>query len=261
MTHEATLPVLLKELRLPCIYQAWQNTQTQAEKGHWTYGAYLATLCEKEVESRSQKRLQGYVKQSGLPIGKTLSSFVFEETPGLNKAQIERLASSRKWVDAGENLILFGASGTGKTHIACAIGYGLIALEVRVCFVSTTTLVQKLQAARRELALPQALHKLNRYDVLILDDIGYVRKDEDETNVLFELIAERYESKSLIITCNQPFSEWDSLFSTNAMTVAAIDRIVHHATIIQINQQESYRKKKALTKNQTRTETPILSTH
>jgi DNA replication protein DnaC len=251
MSHEATLPIFLKELRLPSIQRTWQAVQEQAEQKHWSYGTYLATLCEGEVEIRRQKRLESYARQSGLPIGKTLSSFLFQETPSLNKAQIERFASSRQWVNKAENLILFGPSGTGKTHIASAIGYGLIALEVRVCFFSTTTLVQTLQAARKEFTLAQTIHKLNRYDLLILDDMGYVRKDEDETNALFELIAERYESKSLLITCNQPFSEWDKIFSTTTMTVAAIDRIVHHATIIQINQQESYRKKQALANSQT----------
>lgn len=112
----------------------------------------------------------------------------------------------------------------------------------------TTDLVQQLQAARRDLALPEALDKLDKYDLLILDDIGYVKKDEAETHVLFELIAHRYESKSLIVTPNQPFSEWDQIFDTNAMTVAAIDRLVHHAAILEMT-TESYRRRHSLLKN------------
>ena len=112
-------------------------------------------------------------------------------------------------------------------------------------FTRTTDLVQKLQAARRDLALPATLAKLDRFDVLVLDDLGYVRKDQAETNVLFELIAERYERRSLITTCNQPFSEWGQIFPDPAMTVAAIDRLVHHATILELN-TESYRRRSAL---------------
>jgi len=139
-------------------------------------------------------------------------------------------------------------SGVGKTHLAAAIGAALVESGRRVLFSRTTDMVQKLQAARRDLILPATLTKLDRYDALILDDLGYVRKDQAETSVLFELIAERYERRSLIVTCNQPFSEWNQIFPDPAMTVAAIDRIVHHATIIECN-TESYRRRTA-TKNQ-----------
>ena len=145
----------------------------------------------------------------------------------------------------GGNLLIFGPSGTGKTHLAAAFGAALVDNGKRVLFTRTTDLVQKLQAARRDLALPGTLAKLDRFDVLVLDDLGYVRKDQAETNVLFELIAERYERRSLIATCNQPFSEWDQIFPDPAMTVAAIDRLVHHATILELN-TESYRRRSAL---------------
>src|SRR3954462_7765893 len=141
-----------------------------------------------------------------------------------------------------------GSSGTGKTHVAAAIGAGLIDNGYRVLFTRTTDLVQKLQAARRDLALPATLAKLDRFDCLILDDLGYVRKDQAETAVLFEIIAERYERRSLIITCNQPFGEWNQIFPDPAMTVAAIDRLVHHATILELN-TESYRRRNAMAKN------------
>jgi DNA replication protein DnaC len=127
------------------------------------------------------------------------------------------------------------SSGTGKTHLAAALGAALIERGHRVQFSRTTDLVQRLQAARRDLALPATLAKLDRFDCLILDDLGYVRKDQAETAVLFEIIAERYERRSLIITCNQPFGEWNQIFPDPAMTVAAIDRLVHHATILELN--------------------------
>src|SRR3954466_4682406 len=127
-----------------------------------------------------------------------------------------------------------GSSGTGKTHVAAAIGAGLIDNGYRVLFTRTTDLVQKLQAARRDLALPATLAKLDKFDCLILDDLGYVHKDQAETSVLFELIAERYERRSLVITCNQPFSEWGQIFPNPAVTVAAIDRLLLLATILEL---------------------------
>ena len=141
-------------------------------------------------------------------------------------------------------MLLFGPPGGGKSHLAAAIGLALIENGWRVLFTRTTDLVQKLQAARRDLILPATLAKLDKFDCLILDDLGYVRKDQAETTVLFELIAERYERKSLVITCNQPFSEWDKVFPDPAVTVAAIDRLVHHSTIIEIN-TDSYRRRAA----------------
>jgi DNA replication protein DnaC len=165
--------------------------------------------------------------------------------PTLRKAHVMALAEGDAWLEQGANILLFGPSGTGKTHLAAAIGAALIDNGQRVLFTRTTDLVQRLQAARRDLTLPATLAKLDRYDCMILDDLGYVRKDQAETAVLFELIAERYERKSLIATCNQPFSEWNQIFPDPAMTVAAIDRLVHHATVLELN-TESYRRRTAL---------------
>ena len=145
----------------------------------------------------------------------------------------------------GGNLLLFGQSGTGKTHAVAAIGHALIDTGRRVLFCSTTDMVQKLQAARRDLSLPAMLDKLDKFDLIVLDDLSYVRKDQVETSALFELIAHRYETGSLIITSNQPFAEWDRIFPDQMMTVAAVDRLVHHATIIEVS-SDSYRRKEAL---------------
>jgi DNA replication protein DnaC len=245
----ATLPLLLKELYLSTFQQLWEPLSEQAQEQTWSYGQYLSTLCENEVDVRYQNKLKRNLKQAQLPMGKTLSTFDFSHTPNLNKAKIKDLAENTHWVKNKENVLLFGNSGTGKTHLASAIAYGLIEKGLKAFFTSTTTLVQKLQAARQKLILPQTLAKLDLYQVLVLDDIGYVRKDEAETCVLFELIAHRYESGSLIVTSNQPFSEWDTIFANHAMTVAAIDRLVHHATILEII-TDSFRKNQSMKKSQ-----------
>lgn len=151
------------------------------------------------------------------------------------------LADQRHWVKQAENILLFGASGVGKTHLAAGIGYALIEQGVRVKYSSTTLMVQRLQQAKAALNLAEALVRLDKYPVLILDDMGYAKKNNQETQVLFELIAHRYETGSLIITSNLPFSTWDQIFEDNMMTVAAIDRLVHHATILEVK-GESYRK-------------------
>ncbi|MGY4346607.1 DNA replication protein DnaC [Bradyrhizobium sp. GM7.3] len=142
-------------------------------------------------------------------------------------------------------MLLFGPPGGGKSHLAAAIGLALIENGWRVLFTRTTDLVQKLQLARRELNLEAAINRLDRFDLLILDDLAYVTKDQAETSVLFELISARYERRSMLITANQPFGEWNKVFPDPAMTLAAIDRLVHHATIVEMN-VESYRRRTAL---------------
>lgn len=241
MTHEVTTPLMLKQLYLSTIKLYFEETAEQAQKQHWSYQKYLATLCEMELSHRLEQRLARRLKESKLPQGKTLSTFDFKVAKSINSAQIQALSENISWVKKAENLILFGPSGVGKTHIAAAIGHSLIQQDIRVLFVSTMTLVQQLQQAYKDYHLPEALTKLSRFELIILDDIGYVKKDVQETSVLFELIAERYESGSLIITANQPFSEWHQIFPDNMMAVAAIDRLIHHATIITL-QEESYRK-------------------
>ncbi len=160
-----------------------------------------------------------------------------------------QLTQDTAWLEHAENCLLFGPSGTGKTHLAAALGRAAIEQGKRVKFFSATALVQHLQQAKAQLLLPTALSKLDRFDLLIVDDLGYVKKSEAETSVLFELIAHRYERKSLLITANQPFSQWHEIFADDMMTVAAVDRLVHHALIVEI-QAESFRKQAALQRAQ-----------
>lgn len=240
----ATLPLLLRQLGLFTIATHWEEFSETAQKNHWSYPRYLTALGELEATARYQRRIQRYLKEAKLPPGKTLATFDFKAVKSINAAHIKALAENVSWVKQAENLIIFGPSDVGKSHLASAISSSLITQGIRALFTSTTALVQQLQLAKNNYKLPEALARLARYPLLILDDIGYVKKDDTETSVLFELIADRYETGSLIITANQPFSEWHTIFPDNMMAVAAIDRLVHHATIINIT-EESYRKNKA----------------
>jgi DNA replication protein DnaC len=242
MSNAATLPLLLKQLGLPSMFSHWEEQSELAQKDNWTYPQYLAVLSNMEATQRQQKRIMRHVKEAKLPPGKTLDSFDFKASPLLNPAQITALAENNGWVKQAQNLVIFGPSGVGKTHLAAAITYRLIEHGIRALFMKTTVLVQMLQQAQSVYKLADMLAKLARFPILVLDDIGYVKKDDAQTSVLFELIADRYETCSLIITSNQPFGEWDQIFPDNVMAVAAIDRLVHHATIINID-SESYRKR------------------
>lgn len=241
----ARVELLLSELRLPSIKAIWPRLAAQSDKEGWPAARFLAALAELEVADRGRRRFERHLLEARLPAGKTLASFDFEAVPMVSKARIMALAAGDAWLKAGANVLLFGPPGGGKSHLAAALGLALVENGWRVLFTRTTDLVQQLQVARRELALESAIAKLDRYDLLILDDIAYVSKDHAETSVLFELIAARYERRSLLITANQPFGEWGRIFPDQAMTLAAIDRLVHHATIIEMN-VESYRRKAAL---------------
>jgi len=240
--YEAVLPLQLKELKLSCFNLHWQDSCDKATKGNWSYSKYLSTLCSLELEQRVNNRLKRHIKESKLPANKTLSSFDFSANEKINSAQINALSQSDSWIKKANNILIFGASGVGKTHIAAAIAYRQIEMGNKVKFFQTSHLVQLLQQSKAQFRLKEFLIKLDNIPLLILDDIGYVKKDELETSVLFELICHRYETGSFIITANQPFSQWESIFPDNMMAVASIDRLVHHATIIKL-EGESYRTK------------------
>jgi DNA replication protein DnaC len=240
--YEAILPLQLKNLKLSMFAMCWQDVEQTAIQNHWGYSQYLSHLASLEMEKREENRLARRIKDACLPRDKTLSSFHFKECHSINPAQINALAESDSWLSKAHNVILFGPSGVGKTHLAAAIGYRQIQLGHPVKFFLTTYLVQQLQQAKAQFRLKDTLIRLDKTPLIILDDIGYVKKNEHETSVLFELICHRYETGSLMITANQPFSQWDSIFPDTSMAVASIDRLVHHATVININ-EKSYRTK------------------
>ena len=244
----ARLNLSLNELRLPAIKVLWPQFAEQSDKQGWPAARFLATIAEHEIAERGRRRIERHLVEARLPAGKTLDNFDFEAVPMISKAQVTALAAGDGWLGKGANLLLFGPPGAGKSHLAAAIGLALVENGWRVLFTRTTDLVQKLQVARRELNLEAAISRLDRFDLMILDDLAYVTKDQAETSVLFELISARYERRSMLITANQPFGEWNKVFPDPAMTLAAIDRLVHHATIVEMN-VESYRRRTALERN------------
>lgn len=241
----AKLPTLLTALRLPTVARLWPDFCARADNEGWPAARLLTALAELELAEREQRRIQRHLAEARLPAGKTLDGFDFTLVPSLSKAHLMALAEGDAWLKGGHNILAFGPPGTGKTHAAAGLGQELIRRGYRVLFTRTTDLVQHLQAARQALTLAHEIKRLDRFDLLILDDLSYVRKDQAETSVLFELIAARYERRSIMITANQPFSGWDSVFPDKAMTVAAIDRLVHHASILEMN-VESFRRRTAM---------------
>ena len=241
--------LMLGELKLPAIKAVWQEIAARADKEGWPAARFLAALAEHEIAERARRRFERHLDEARLPPGKTLATFDFTAVPMVSKAQVMALAAGDSWLEKGANLILFGPPGGGKSHLSAALGLALIENGWRVLFTRTTDLVQKLQIARSELQLESALAKLDKYHLLILDDFAYVTKDQAETSVLFELIGARYERRSILITANQPFGEWGKIFPDQAMTLAAVDRLVHHATILEMN-VESYRRRAAIERRQ-----------
>ena len=242
---EVRLGIMLNELRLPTIKTLWSQFAETADREGWPAARFLAAIAEHELAERANRRIQRHLAEAHLPPGKTLDSFAFDAVPMISKAQVMAMAAGDSWLAKGANVLMFGPPGGGKSHLAAAIGLALIENGWRVLFARTTDLVQKLQVARRELQLENAIAKLDKFDLLILDDLAYVTKDQAETSVLFELISARYERRSILITANQPFGEWNRVFPDPAMTLAAVDRLVHHATIFEMN-VESYRRRSAM---------------
>ncbi|RWA77170.1 MAG: hypothetical protein EOQ31_35940 [Mesorhizobium sp.] len=241
----AKLSLLLNELRLPAIKLMWPQFAEQADKEGWPAARFLAAITEHELAERDRRRIERHLAEARLLPGKTLDSFAFEAVPMISKAQVMAITAGDSWLEKGANILCFGPPGGGKSHLASAIGLALIENGWRVLFTRTTDLVQKLQVARSELGLEAAISRLDRFHLLILDDLAYVTKDQAETSVLFELISARYERRSMLITANQPFGEWGKVFPDPAMTLAAVDRLVHHATIFEMN-VESYRRREAM---------------
>ncbi|QLK87352.1 hypothetical protein E3U36_02695 [Arsenophonus endosymbiont of Aphis craccivora] len=247
MTDISTLEKLLRELRLSKMAVEWHQLEKAALSQCWSPSRYLLVLCAEETGHRTPERRKRYLKEARLPTGKSLEEYDFRQVPELNSGQFRQLCESNDWVASGENILLFGASGLGKSHLAAAVAEAQVLLGHRVRFYSAAELLQQLQLARSMLKLNETLMKLDRYRVLVIDDLWYVKRDNAETGVLFELIAHRYENGSLIITSNHGFSAWGEIFVDETMAVAAVDRLIHHGYLFELR-GESYRKKMARVK-------------
>src|ERR1700676_2046450 len=243
----ARVELLLHELRLPSIRLMWAKLAEQSDKEGWPAARFLAVLAEHEMADRGRRRFERHLIEARLPAGKTLATFDFEAVPMVSKAQVMALAAGDAWLEKGANILLFGPPGGGKSHLSAALGLALVENGWRVLFARTTDLVQQLQVARRELALATPLAKLDISALPNIDDMTVIAKGQAVSSVLFEWIPSRYERRSMLITANQPFGEWGKIFPDQAMTLAAIDRLVHHATILEMN-VDSYRRKEAVDK-------------
>lgn len=232
-TLAESLAILLRSLKLPTFARLAAEVAQKAEREGWSFGQYLHHLAELEVEERRRRRIARYLRDSELPSEKTLATLHRQKLPVKVQKQLPSLCEGA-FVDRGDNLLAFGLPGRGKTHLVCAVGHELVRRGRRVLFVATYALVQRLLAAKRDLRLEKELAVLDNFDAIILDDIGYVQQSRDEMEVLFTFLSERYERKTVIITSNLVFSEWDRIFKDPMTTAAAIDRLVHHSVIIEM---------------------------
>ena len=237
----------LRSLMLMTTAREHEEIMVRAEEQNWGYRRFLGYLVENELNERLRRRIERQLKESGLPSGKTLETLDEAKLPDKVRRQLPTLLSG-ELVRRGDNLLCFGLPGRGKSHLVAALGREWIQRhQLKVLFTPTFKLVTQLLAAKRDLKLPGALAKLDRFDVVVLDDIGYVQQSREEMEVLFTFLAERYEKKSVVITSNLVFSQWDQIFKDPMTTMAAIDRLVHHATILEFN-GDSHRAQSAKAK-------------
>jgi len=242
----AELNAYLKELHLPVIRRSFEEKARQATQETLSYQQFLLELVELECQERRAHRIERLLRSSRLPLDKTLDNFDMKRLPARAARQVKTLADGT-FLDRRENVLAFGNPGSGKTHLLSALGQELIRQGRRVTFTTCQRLVQDLLRAKKELELNRALKKLSYYEALVIDDIGYVQQSREEMEVLFTLLAERYERGSVLITSNLPFSKWESIFKDPMTTAAAIDRLVHHSVIVELN-VASYRVEQAKTK-------------
>ncbi|HEX6881714.1 MAG TPA: IS21-like element helper ATPase IstB [Terriglobales bacterium] len=233
----------LRELHLPAIRRCFEEKARQAERETLSYEQYLLELAERECQERRENRIARLLQDSKLPLEKTLDNFDLKRLPQRAARQIKALLDGT-FLDRKENVLAFGNPGSGKTHLLSAIGQELIRAGRKVAFTTCVRLVQDLLLAKKELRLSRALRKLTYYEALVIDDLGYVQQSREEMEVLFTVLAERYERGSVLISSNLPFSKWEAIFKDSMTTAAAIDRLVHHSVILELN-VPSYRMEQA----------------
>ena len=243
MNKQQQLIELLKELHLPMFREYYQEFAQKAMADEIGYEAYLYELAQSECEVRRANKIARLVKASKLPLEKTLQTFELKRLP-LKIRRQAKVLSAGGFADRRENILAFGKPGSGKTHLLCGICHELAMQGRKVYFATCDLMVQELLRAKQELVLDKLLKKLGRFDVLMIDDFGYVKQNREEMEVLFTLLAHRYERGSVLLTSNLPFSKWEMIFKDPMTTAAAIDRLVHHSVILELN-VPSYRAEQA----------------
>ena len=244
MMGQESLGLLLRSVNLPSCAMHYQEVAQRAESEGWNLTRYLHHLLELEIEGRRLRKIERLLKASRLPSGKTLGTLDVSRFSAKVRRQLPTLCEGH-FLKRSENILTFGLPGRGKTHLVSAIGHELLQKGHSVLFTPAYRLVQSLLAAKRDLALEREMRRLDRFEAVIIDDIGYVQQQQEEMEVLFTFLAERYERKSVLITSNLVFSQWDKIFKDPMTTAAAIDRIVHHCTILELG-GSSYRTDNAI---------------
>lgn len=234
MDLNAEITAYLKELHMPTIRAMFSQVSESARNSAQSYEEYLFELLLQEVQTRRQNRVERLIGESRLPLEKSFDSFDLKRLGPKLISQVN-VVKDGAFLDRSENILAFGNPGSGKTHLVCALGQELIHRGRRVLFYSTAMLVQKLLLAKRELRLERFIKSLDKYEALVIDDIGYVEQSREEMEVLFSLFAERYERRSIILTSNLPFSKWEKIFKDPMTAAAAIDRLIHHSIILELN--------------------------
>lgn len=240
---KASLIAYLKELHLPSVRAHFEEQARRAEKETLSYEQYLLELSRQECETRRTHRIERLLRQSRIPPEKDLPHFDLKRLPAKVARQVRTLLDG-SFLNRHENILVFGRSGSGKTHLLSALGQELIRAGRKIYFCTCSLLVQELLVAKRDLKLSKVLKRLGAFDALIIDDIGYVQQSREEMEVLFTLLADRYERGSVLLTSNLPFAQWETIFKDPMTTAAAIDRLVHHSVILELN-LPSYRLEQA----------------
>lgn len=234
MNVKDKLSIQLKKLMLPVMKAEFLQQAEMARRDTWSYEEYLFELTQNEIAARNNKRFDRWLKESGIPISKSLANFDLSRLPKGVQHQFNALLDGR-FIERKENILVFGTPGGGKTHLVCGLAQEMIRKGFKAYFRPCSAIIQELLIAKNEFRLNRLLKKLTSYDLIIIDEIGYVQQEKGEMEILFTMLADCYERTSILLTSNLPFSKWEGIFKDAMMAAAAIDRLIHHSVILELN--------------------------